>query len=56
MKERIVERVGELLPDLVGDIKTICNMDSRQDTAAPEHPFGVRVTDCLNKADRKSVV
>ena len=50
MKERIVERVGELLPDLVGDIKTICNMDSRQDTAAPEHPFGVRVTDCLNKA------
>ncbi|MCI9682997.1 MAG: M20 family metallopeptidase [Lachnospiraceae bacterium] len=50
MKERIVERVGELLPDLVGDIKTICNMDSRQDTATPEHPFGVRVTDCLNKA------
>lgn len=50
MKDRIVKRVGELLPELVEDIKRICGMDSRQDTAVPGHPFGERVTDCLNKA------
>ncbi len=50
MKEKIKNRVGELMPALVEDIKTICNMDSRQDTATPEDPFGKRVTDCLNKA------
>ncbi len=50
MKEKIVKKMEELLPSLVEDIKTICNMDSRQDTATPEHPFGKRVTDCLNQA------
>lgn len=50
MKEKIINHVSELLPALVEDIKTVCNMDSRQDTATPEHPFGKRVTDCLNKA------
>lgn len=50
MKEKIISHVSELLPALVEDIKTICNMDSRQDAATPEDPFGKRVTDCLNKA------
>lgn len=50
MKEKIIRHVSELVPSLVEDIKTICNMDSRQDTAEPEHPFGKRVTDCLNTA------
>ncbi len=50
MKDKIINHVSELLPSLVEDIKTICNMDSRQDTATEEHPFGERVTECLNKA------
>ncbi len=50
MKEKIINHVSELLPDLVEDIKTICSMDSRQDTATPEDPYGKRVTDCLNEA------
>lgn len=50
MKDKIVNHVTELLPSLVKDIKTICNMDSRQDIATKEDPFGKRVTDCLNKA------
>lgn len=50
MKEKIVKHITELLPKLVEDIKTICNMDSRQDTATEQDPFGKRVTDCLNKA------
>lgn len=50
MKEIIISKIAELLPMLVEDIKTICNMDSRQDTATKEDPFGKRVTDCLNKA------
>jgi len=49
-KERILYHVSELLPSLVEDIKTICNMDSRQDTATSEDPFGKRITDCLKKA------
>lgn len=50
MKAKIVKHITELLPSLVEDIKTVCNIDSRQDTATPEDPFGKRVTDCLNKA------
>lgn len=50
MKEKIINRVSELLPMLVEDIKTICNMDSRKDTVTPEDPFGKRITDCLNRA------
>lgn len=50
MKEKILDQVTALMPSLVSDIKTICNMDSRQDTATAEDPFGKRVTDCLNKA------
>lgn len=50
MKEKIMDHVGTLLPALVEDIKTICSMDSRQDTATPKDPFGKRVTDCLNEA------
>lgn len=50
MKEKIITHVEGLLPSLVEDIKTICGMDSRQDTATPEYPFGKRVADCLNRA------
>lgn len=50
MKERIAKKTEELLPSLIKDIKTICNMDSRRDVATQEYPFGKRVADCLNKA------
>ncbi len=50
MREKIEKHVTELLPSLVEDTKSICGMDSRQDIATEEHPFGKRVTDCLNKA------
>ena len=50
MKEKIINHVSELLPELVEDIKTICGMDSRQDTATPEEPYGKRVADCLKEA------
>lgn len=50
MKEKILAQVTENMPLLLKDIKTICGMDSRQDTATESDPFGKRVTDCLNKA------
>lgn len=50
MKEKIMSKVTELLPSLLNDIKTICSMDSRQDTATKEDPFGKRVTQCLDRA------
>ena len=49
MKEKIMTQVGALLPELVEDIKTICNMDSRQDTALTDISFGKRVSDCVFK-------
>ena len=50
MKEKIIAKVAENLPSLITDIKTICNYDSRRDTATEDCPFGTRVVDCLNKA------
>ena len=50
MKEKIITKVDELMPSLIEDIKTVCNMDSRQDVPTADSPFGQRVTDCLNKA------
>ena len=50
MKDKIIAKVAENLPSLITDIKTICNYDSRRDTATEDCPFGTRVVDCLNKA------
>ena len=50
MKEKIIAKVDELMPSLIEDIKTVCNMDSRQDVPTADSPFGQRLTDCLNKA------
>ena len=33
MKDKIIAKVAENLPSLITDIKTICNYDSRRDTA-----------------------
>ena len=50
MKDKIIAQVAQNLPSLITDIKTICNYDSRRDTATEDCPFGTRVVDCLNKA------
>ena len=50
MKNKIINKVTELLPNLVEDIKTICNIDSRQGIADEGSPFGRGIAECLEKA------
>lgn len=49
MKEKIINKVSELLPSLIEDIKTVCNIDSRQSNPTDDSPFGEGVKECLNK-------
>ncbi len=50
MKEKLCESVEKLMPQLIRDIKTVCNIDSRKSEPSENAPFGQGCVDCLNKA------
>lgn len=48
MLNQIKNKSKEVLPNLIKDIKTICNIDSRIDSPLDDYPYGKKVADCLD--------
>lgn len=54
MKDKIIREAERILPELIEDIKDICSYDSRKDEAEDNHPYGKRITLCLEEALKKA--
>ena len=54
MKDRIIREAERILPELIDDIKDICSYDSRKDKPEDNHPYGKRISICLEEALKKA--
>ena len=54
MKDRIIREAEIILPELIDDIKDICSYDSRKDKPEDNHPYGKRISICLEEALKKA--